>query len=363
MREKLNLLKVLASNLSNNIVSYIKSNHNFEYNEKQVYFYLRDYRNEPYYYPILFFFKQRGFRIFLKVNMEFLANTFGCLSEIFRWKNLRLSTPNRKEDCLLITDDELFFNNYSTDKRILLKRFKFDEMKNNLLPFPMHPNIYSKGLYREVKDIREKERSIRIIFSGNTAESAYSNKIFKEYFKILNRIEIIDSIISELGPNELFVVRNQQDLDAISNTDCTSKAVVYIWKWTNSFATGMEIKVKVNEWLHFLGSADFFLCCPGVIIPHSHNAIEAMSVGTIPILQYGKWMNPVLVHGENCIYFTDEDDLIRKIKDIVVMDPKQIKKIRNNVINYYEKYLSYTNDSILRFLNEQELYYYSEVIF
>jgi hypothetical protein len=112
-----------------------------------------------------------------------------------------------------------------------------------------------------------------------------------------------------------------------------------------------------------LAKSDFFLCCPGVVIPQSHNAVEAMAVGTIPIIQYSEMFHPNLVHGVNCIAYRDEKELIAYTNLCFEMCDLEITKLRNGVIDYYEAYLRH--DIPFKKINDlpegnHELYFYNE---
>lgn len=71
-----------------------------------------------------------------------------------------------------------------------------------------------------------------------------------------------------------------------------------------------------------------------------HNVIEAMAVGTIPILCYEDWFSPNLVHGENCLTYKTLDEIPNLIKLANSMNPNEIERMRRAVINYYEHYLN-----------------------
>ena len=75
-------------------------------------------------------------------------------------------------------------------------------------------------------------------------------------------------------------------------------------------------------------------------MPHSHNIIEAMSVGTIPLIQFGDRFYPPLIDGENAIFFRDLNDLKNKIEYISHLEENEISQLRINVIDYYENNLS-----------------------
>ena len=98
-------------------------------------------------------------------------------------------------------------------------------------------------------------------------------------------------------------------------------------------------------WLMHLAKTDFFLAPPGIVMPMCHNIIEAMAVGAIPVTNYPEWFSPKLEHLKNCIQFSNKQDLVDKVKFILDMDNQGIKLLRENVIDYYEAYL--TNEQFI----------------
>ena len=48
-----------------------------------------------------------------------------------------------------------------------------------------------------------------------------------------------------------------------------------------------------------------------------HNAIEAMAVGTVPVLEYASLFSPPLEHGVNCIDLSSFEDIDDAIKEIL----------------------------------------------
>jgi hypothetical protein len=107
-----------------------------------------------------------------------------------------------------------------------------------------------------------------------------------------------------------------------------------------------SFRIDEEKWLETVGSSDFFLCPPGYVMPMCHNVIEAMAVGTIPIISYPEWFDPALRNMENCITFGDESDLIAKMHAVLEMDERKIAEMRQGVIDYYDTHL--TADSFTR---------------
>jgi glycosyltransferase involved in cell wall biosynthesis len=91
-----------------------------------------------------------------------------------------------------------------------------------------------------------------------------------------------------------------------------------------------------------LSNFDFYLCCPGVVMPLCHNVIEAMSVGTIPVIQkeYAEVMYPALKNFTNAIVFNDKDDLVATIEIVLQLPEEKKLTMKKSVLEYYSNYLS-----------------------
>lgn len=193
------------------------------------------------------------------------------------------------------------------------------------LPFVMHSTMYS---FKKHVDF-EKKRQTRVFFSGNSDRKTYSNTIVNDVFGIMNRVQILEVLkenAARFGSNISF--------------DGNAEALIQImdWEWNPTENRNLHLRVENEQWLNKLGDADFFLCGPG-IMPFCHNAIEAMAMGCIPVLQYHQLFIPNLENGVNCITFRNADDLVSKVALILKMSETEIREMRNNVRNYYEEYL------------------------
>jgi glycosyltransferase involved in cell wall biosynthesis len=88
-----------------------------------------------------------------------------------------------------------------------------------------------------------------------------------------------------------------------------------------------------------MSRSDFFICPPGWRMPHSHNLIEAMSAGTIPITNYDSYMRPPLTPDGNCLAFSTIEELERAIDRALCMPAADIGQMREGVISYYAEYI------------------------
>ena len=84
-------------------------------------------------------------------------------------------------------------------------------------------------------------------------------------------------------------------------------------------------------------------------MPWCHNTVEAMSVGTIPIIEYGNLYDPALEHMKNCIRYSTYEELKNAMNLVLNMDRREIEQLRKNVTEYYNRYLS--TDSITKNIN------------
>ena len=100
-----------------------------------------------------------------------------------------------------------------------------------------------------------------------------------------------------------------------------------------------KYKLSLSEYMDAMSRSDLAICPPGWLIPHSHNLIEAMSVGTIPITNYHSYMRPSLTPDGNCLAFSTLEELERVIDFALCMPAAEIQRLREGVISYYEEYI------------------------
>jgi len=198
-----------------------------------------------------------------------------------------------------------------------------------LMPFPVHPVHAGPDLRNRLEKYRAAEKRVRIFFSGHTQGYVKSRMRYPK--EKLPRQEVINAIMERMG-NQSLVVSDQASLDGLYSTDVyTSKCVL---------VDANHLWIDDRRWMSTLAKADFFLCPPGYVMPMCHNAIEAMAVGAIPIINYPEWFDPHLRHLETCIVFDDKNDLIEKLNDVLAMSEQRVGELRQRVIQYYETHLS-----------------------
>lgn len=211
----------------------------------------------------------------------------------------------------------------------------YDAQKNHargvFMPFYLHPNIYRSTLYRRVVEMRSKPRTIRVVFDGSLNDSY--ERIRR--YSILTRNEIVDAVLDNF-PRDSVEVTNRKHLDLARRSGEHSIVIAATY---NSRNTLKKHLLDQHEYLDFVAESDFFLCAPG-LIPHSHNIVEAMSVGTVPILNYGHLFQPPLTDGLHGFFFSTTADLVSVIRRVLAMTEAEINDMRRHAAEFYDTKLS-----------------------
>jgi hypothetical protein len=308
------------------------------------------------YYHIIFSFINSGYNVYIKFDPKLLAGSNEYVHFLLRKQNCRgffFYPLIKKNKDFFISD----FNNkisFYHPNIINITPNLYPKYPLFRLPYMMHPLQYQAGYFSRLDEYRKFERTIGIYFSGNTDVGVYNNSNIVSRFGILTRWQIITTLKKYIHL-----------LDKGNNFTRGLKHSIIInaWEWSTTHSKDLNYRIDTPKWLSKLASCNFFICCPGIIIPFSHNAIEAMSVGTIPVLQYSELFEPPLVNGINCITFNNSN-LIDIIIEILNLDEIKIESMRNEVIKYYEQYLTPSSNVEIFYQankNNNEVYFIDEV--
>ena len=192
------------------------------------------------------------------------------------------------------------------------------------LPLFAHPKITESNELPPQFDGQDL-RPVRVFFAGNTNPRTYGRSTVSSVYGMLSRAEILNAVrehfatadtatsmgqIENLPENELLLIETQHH------------------------------RIPPERWLDTMKQADFFLACPGTVMPLCHNLVEALSCGTIPILQYHQYLNPELRDGENCITFHDLHSLSLTVQRALDMSRDEILRMRASAREYYDRYFT-----------------------
>lgn len=193
------------------------------------------------------------------------------------------------------------------------------------MPYFMHPEQYKHGTRHQLAELRTDRRQTRIFFSGNLAEEYYTNPLPEDK---LTRFEIVQALRSMPG---IECPSDKKQFHEMFSRGGDPSCVIHDRR---------VFAVPDEQWLETLARSDFFLCLPGSRMPMCHNAIEAMAVGTIPILNYAEWFEPPLEHRQTCFEFQTLEELRDCVREILNLDSSAVQAIREKVIQYYDDNLS-----------------------
>ena len=206
-----------------------------------------------------------------------------------------------------------------------------------VMPYPMHPLQYAARHHERLAALRGHPRSMKVLFAGTfraSTHASFRNAYLTERFHALLRPQIVAAVLAQPADDVLLVsdAAGLAELLAAEGGDAAADRCVVV--------DGARVHVPPAHWLGFVARSEFFLCAPGVSMPLCHNAIEAMAVGTIPILNYREWFRPWLEDGRTCVAFADEEELVERLREVRALPPARIAAMRRWVAEYYDAYLA-----------------------
>lgn len=294
--------------------------------KRKIYVDLSNPRLERYYYLLLKFFDLADCQINIKMNLWLLLNLRNYSDLIYNLESLKIVmfppknfdlwlTANKKsvsQKNVLLVDINYFTNKKAADEYIF--------------PYNMHPDVYNLNLYKSIPTLRQVKKTIKVFFGGNTGVG-YGNPDIPKLFGKITRNEIVAYLDEFLDKEKLTNVTGEEE----ANLVLSGKSFEIV--------SAKKPLFSLENWLEVLAQSNFYIALPGFSMPFSHNVVEAMSVGTIPILQYPEMFTPPLTNLVDCLSFDGKDDLIDKINLALNLDTEKLSAMRENVLKYYDENL------------------------
>ena len=193
-----------------------------------------------------------------------------------------------------------------------------------VMPYPMHHRSIASLDQLNLAEIRDRHPRRGIFFAGRIKDSYKRNEVQSE-FGVIDRVQAIETLRSAFA-DRVFSSRDTM-------TDLADDVTPIVLQ------DSRQHSIDASDWLPTLASFDYFLCCPGASQPMCHNVIEAMSVGTIPLIEYADRFNPHLQDGINAVYFQGQHGLVEAVKRIDCMSNQQRSELRQGVVSYFEQHL------------------------
>jgi hypothetical protein len=270
-------------------------------------------------------FELEGYQVIMRPNIRFLFSFGGRHLNRILTDNTVLFSDTKPPKAVAVFSDRM--SNRKVGKFISKDYFSTiyqEDVNSYHIPIGLHPSMYGNGLWNSPIDHAVRKRSV--FFAGQFNESEFKRPRASGKFNMPDRIHLHDLL--KLLPNASFP-KSQEELVA------------------NSKDGQIDIVEKSNFTIpntilrQTLAGYSFFIACPGVSMPLSHNIYEGMSVGTIPIIhrQYADMFHPPLTDYNNAILF-DDDNFIAKMEEVVAIDQEKINAMVTGVTNYYNANLT-----------------------
>lgn len=310
-----------------------------------------------YLFQVLYFFSLTGhpLKLIRRETLSEYANLYQEGRLLYRIPNLKIVSPPEGpiEARMYVRSDGAEPLQVSGREREIIISDDFTRpfrQPSLLLPYAAHPSQYFSGRRKpdarnghlpagpaappsdigslDVERFRSMQRTVRIYFSGATWHYKDRGKEVARLFGKLTRLEALAAIRDTLSSDELLTIETPNQRETILHGDGFTNRLVL-----------PEAKGPEADWLDDLSRSDFFVCLPGMTIPMCHSAVEAMAVGTIPILNYSEWFSPGLTDGDNCLTYRNTSDLLRAVRHALSLDEAAVRAMRKRVARYYDEHL------------------------
>ena len=293
--------------------------------KRAVYFDLKsEYEYGRYLINWIYFFYKKKYRVVLKFRSSLISNSGWY--EFMMVKSLKIFLALKKPDSTIycFSDDDLDCNSIQIGRNDYKKtRYQKEVFR---IPYSMHPMVYLNNLgdnFSTPVDPLEKIK-YKIVFAGSLNSQEYKD-VEINGVKYISRCKIIDGLISKYK-DFVFVPKSKKEF-----INGSAKEICIISR--------SNFSLTHQEYFHFLRNSHFSICPPGVQRPLCHNLIESMYQSVIPILQYPDHLQPHLKNNSECLVYSDLNTFFKAIDAAFQMEEHQIKLMRKNVSNYYNKFL------------------------
>lgn len=290
-------------------------------NKKKIYLEIDEISLNRYLFNFIKYFTLNNYTVYLSENKKVISTLNQSRGEYVygSWilkEQIKIGKPKKPD--IVISKAQLS-NNY----------FGKTEGDAFHVPIGQYPGIYRHKIHDRQEPVEYRKKSV--FMSGNMDSSHYRRISEAGFFQIPSRSEVADFI---KGQSYYYEIGN---LNALRDfiTGGVDKKLILI-------DTSKQFRIPLRELKKIYQKFDFYLALPGVIIPQSHNLIEAMSVGSIPIIHktYANLMSPGLTHMENSLIYGSLEELHELILGTFKLEQNQVKVLHENVLFYYKKYLS-----------------------
>lgn len=195
------------------------------------------------------------------------------------------------------------------------------------MPYFMHPAAYREGLHEIPSPPVAARRPVRLVFLGTHAHEFYTRNF---RFPILPRPAILDRFLDRFAGR----------ISHLEGADLPPGSIPILVRIDRSGGdSDSKTFLPRRDYFGVLARSDFFLSPPGWCMPFSHNLVEGMAMGSIPLLNYAGYLEPPLRAGIDCIGFESAAGLEGAVERILAMPEAEVARMRAGVLAYYDEQL------------------------
>lgn len=289
-------------------------------------------RSETFFLQIIHLLHQLGFRVcyYLSSLAELTAiiRSIGIHGEIDAITFIR-SLPSDTEKYVLLCDEGQQDLPQRVWRHVLHLHLDLSTPIQSVpnpiyLPFPDRSVGY---LLDQIDGARLNQKTMRLFFAG-----AWIGYKQQEVGRFLGKMERAEIVAAFRNFPATVTLDSREMLEAVLAGEQLSPCGYY-------FIDTQRFRVPQAEWFRVLSHTHAFLAPPGIHHPLSHNIVEALAVGSVPVTNYPEWFHPRLQDGQNCLTFTNELELLRLLQEIQALDVETLTALGKNALAYYDTHL------------------------
>jgi glycosyltransferase involved in cell wall biosynthesis len=294
---------------------------------RTVYIDITEIDENRYLYNLIKFFKLDGYTIYLPKNKRLINELCKNKGE-FKYASLilngdfKIGIPKIKKGAFFIHKENLS-NDYFNDE------FKL-KPENYHVPMSQYPLMYDcLDVEKDIDFLSKRKRSV--FMAGNFDPMLYSDISRNGFFEILSRKDIVEFVYKQSYYHQL---NSFEGLIKFIEKELDFKVIL--------IDRAKDFLLELDDLKKVLKKFDFFMALPGILIPQSHNLIEAMAMGCIPIIHrtYADLFYPPLQHYQTAIVYESKEELDVIIRTVFELNEQDVFSLRKNVLMYYNTYLT-----------------------
>lgn len=296
-------------------------------NDKLIYIDVSAIKINRYLYSFLKMFALQGYTVVIPKNREIIKilrkskGEFRYASWLLKEGVLKFGKPNKITNSKSVISANQLSNNFFNNKT---------EVNSYKVPMCCYPAFYRN--YQQLNSIEPQPKRKKSVFmAGNMDPDHYGRIDSSRYFTQPSRSKLAQFLKKQ---NYFEPIKNLRELNKFIDNRIDNKLIL--------IDTKDDFRIELPELLNVLSSFRFFLAMPGITIPQSHNLIEAMACGCIPIIhkEYALLMNPPLENAHNAFIFSDLENLHLQLQNIFKEPNELLFQMEKNVNIYYSTYLT-----------------------